>query len=293
MFNWDDLRVFLEVSKTLNLSRAAAKLDVDQTTVYRRIRRFEKKLGKKLFKRTAHGYILTSWGEGLTRKSSHLENEMTQIDKFLADDLSDVFGSVNITTTDVIANVVLPPLLAQFYKLYPQLQLDITVCEDFFDMYKREADLAIRSSDSIEPHVNSLKVGRGACAMYAAKSYQKSSPGINSPRLYTENNFIIGSEKIAHIKSTKWLRSKIREENISLRASSMETVYAAVRAGMGIGLLPCVYKGMDNSLVEISGRYHNLGSPIWLITHKELIGNEKIKICIDFFQKGLREIFQY
>ncbi len=293
MYNWDDLRVFLEVSKTLNLSRAAERLGVDQTTVYRRINRFEKKLGKKLFKRAANTYLLTSWGEGLMKKSSHLEDEMSKIDKFLEDDLTELFGTVNITTTDVIANVVLPPLLAKFHKLYPQLQLDINVAEDFFDMYKREADLAIRSSDSVEPHVYAVKVGRGAWAFYGTEDYLKGKPKFNTADFFKKNSFIAGSEKIEHTKSNKWLRSKIREENISLKASSMESVYAAVKAGIGIGLLPCVYKDMDNSLVEVSERFYDFGSPIWLITQKELIDNEKMKICIDFFKKELGKVFQY
>lgn len=293
MFNWDDLRVFLEVAKTLNLSKAAEKLEVDQTTVYRRINRFEKKLGKKLFKRAANTYILTSWGEGLMRKSSHLQDEMSKIDKFLEEELTELFGTINITTTDVIANVVLPPLLAKFHKLYPQLQLDITVCEDFFDMYRREADLAIRSSDSVEPHVYAVKVGKGAWAFYGTKDYLKGKPVFNSPDFFTKNSFVAGSEKIEHIKSNKWLRSKIREENISLKASSMESIYSAVKAGIGIGLLPCVYKDMDSSLIEIGESFYNFGSPIWLITQKELIDTEKMKICINFFREELGEIFQY
>ena len=293
MYNWDDLRVFLEVSKTLNLTRAAEKLGVDQTTVYRRINRLERKLGKKLFNRNGNNYLLTSLGEGLMRKSSQLEDEMSKIDKFLEDDLIELFGTINITTTDVIANVVLPPLLAKFHKLHPQLQLDITVCEDFFDMYRREADLAIRSSDSIEPHVYAVEIGRGAWALYGTKDYLKGKPAVNSPDFFTKNSFIAGSEKIEHTKSNKWLRSKIGEENISLKASSMESVYAAVKAGIGIGLLPCVYKDMDNSLIEISERFNNFGSPIWLITQKELIDTEKMKICIDFFREELGEIFQY
>lgn len=293
MYNWDDLRVFIEVSKTLNLSKAAEKLDVDQTTVYRRINRLEKKLGKKLFNRNGNSYVMTSLGEGLQRKSSVFEDEMVKIDKFLEEDSSQVFGTVSITTTNVIANVVLPPLLAKFQSLYPQLQLDINVAEDFFDMYKREADLAIRSSDSVEPHVHAQKVGSGAWALYGTKDYLKKKPGYHSQNFYTGNSFIAGSEKIEHIKSNKWLRSKVGEVNISLKASSMESIYAAVKAGIGIGLLPSVYKHMDDSLIEISERFVNFGSPIWLITQKELIETEKMKICMDFFLKELKEIFQY
>lgn len=293
MYNWDDLRVFIEVSKTLNLSKAADKLDVDQTTVYRRINRLEKKLGKKLFNRNGNSYILTSLGEGLVRKSTVLEDQMLKIDKFLEEDLSEVFGTVSITTTNVIANVVLPPLLAKFRSLYPQLQLDINVAEDFFDIYKREADLAIRSSDTVEPHVYAQKVGSGAWALYGTEGYLKRRPGYYSKDFFTHNSFIAGSEKIEHIKSNKWLRTRVLEENISLKASSMESIYAAVKAGIGIGLLPCVYKNMDDSLIEISERFVNFGSPIWLITQKELIETEKMKICMDYFLKELREVFQY
>lgn len=293
MYNWDDLKVFLEVSKTLNLSKAARVLDIDQTTVHRRILRFERKTGKKLLKRVGQGYILTPWGEAIAGKSKGLDDEMKKMEMLLEDNLSEVFGTVNITTTNVIANVVLPPLLVKFHKLYPQLKLEITVAEEFFDIYKREADLAIRSTDVVEPHEHAVKVGKGAWALYATKEYMKGRPNINSPEFFRENMFILGSEKIANIKSTKWLKTKIEEENTSLKANSMEIIYASVKAGLGIGLLPCVYKNMDTSLVELSKPDPKFSSPIWLITQKELTQSEKIKICLDYFHKELKKIFRY
>ena len=207
--------------------------------------------------------------------------------------MSEMFGSINITTTNVIANVVLPPLLVKFHKRYPQLKLEITVAEQFFDIYKREADLAIRSSDTVEPHEHAVKIGKGAWAMYATKDYLKGKPRINSPNFYSDNYFILGSEKIAHIKSTKWLRTKVEEDNVSLKASSMESIYSGVKAGLGIGLLPSVYKNMDTSLIELSKPDPKFGSPIWLITHQELVESEKIKICLDYFHKELKNIFRY
>jgi|GEM_PF-1604273 len=293
MYNWDDLKVFLEVSKTLNLSKAARQLDIDQTTVYRRILRLEKKTGRKLLKRTGQGYILTPWGEGLARKSAGLGKEINKIDMYLTENLSGIFGTVNITTTNVIANVVLPPLLVKFHQLYPQLKLEITVAEEFFDIYKREADLAIRSSEEVEPHEHAVKIGKGTWAMYAIKDYLKAKPKKGSPKFFTDNYFILGSEKIGNIKSTKWLRTKIEDDNIALRANSMESIYSGVKAGLGIGLLPSVYKSMDNSLVELSEPDPKFSSPIWLITQKELVESEKIKICLEYFQKELKSIFRY
>jgi len=72
----------------------------------------------------------------------------------------------------------------------------------------------------------------------------------------------------------------------------MEIIYASVKAGLGIGLLPSVYKNMDNSLVELSKPDSKFSSPIWLITQKELVDSEKIKICLDFFYEELRAIFR-
>lgn len=293
MFNWDDLKFFLEVSKTLNLTKASGALKVDQTTVYRRILRFERKTGKKLLKKTSQGYTLSSWAEGLINKSSKINYEMEKIERYLTENNSDIFGSVNITTTNVIANVVLTPLLKRFYKLYPNLEIEITVCEEFFDMYKREADIAIRSSDTVEPHVYAQKIGKGSWALYATKEYLKGKPGINSSKFYKDNYFIVGSERIANTKSTVWLESKVKNENIILRANSMPFIYSAVKSGIGIGMLPSVYKSFDNSLIELTEPDSKFGSTIWIIAHKELIKNEKIEICMNFFQKELKKIFHY
>lgn len=293
MYNLDDLRVFIEVSKMLNMSKAARVLEIDQTTVYRRILRLEKKIGKRLLKKTGQGYILTAWGEGLARKSARLNSEIKEIDQFIDGQLSDIFGTVKITTTNVIANVVLPPLLSRLHKKYSQLKIELIVDEDFFDIYKRDADIAIRSSDAVEPHEYAISVGKGAWAFYAVKDYIKNKPGMNSPNFYSDNVFIIGTERISNIKSTKYLRTIIGEDNIALKANSMESIYAAVKAGLGIGLLPSIYKTMDNSLVELSKPDPKFGAPIWIITQKELIDTEKIQICIDYFYKELKKVFCY
>jgi Transcriptional regulator len=293
MYNWDDLKVFTEVSKTLNLSKAGRLLDIDQTTVYRRISRLEKKIGQKLLKKTRQGYILTPWGEGLAQKCSRLKDEIKEIDLFIENQQFDIFGKVNITTTNVIANVVLPPLLFKFHKKYPYLKIELTVAEEFFDMYKREADLAIRSTDVIEPHEHAVKIGKGVWAFYATKSYIENKPKMDSQDFFSKNLFVVGSGKIHNIKSTKYLRTKVDERNISLKANSMESVYAGVKAGLGIGLLPCVYKSIDSSLVELSEPDSRFSSPIWLITQKELADTEKIRICIDYFYNELKSVFRY
>lgn len=293
MFNWDDIKFFLEVSKTLNLTKASASLNVDQTTVYRRILRLEKKTGKKLLKKTGNAFVLTPWGEGLASQSANVKEEIDRVESYLSDETTELFGTVNITTTNVIANVVLPEMAQKFHKIYPSLKLEITVCEDFFDMFKREADIAIRSSDTVEPHVHAVKIGKGGWALYASKKYVEGKPGAGSPDFYKKNQFIIGSERIADIKSSKWLESKVDKDNIILRANSMPCIYSAVKSGLGVGMLPSVYKMQDVDLVELTEPDPKYGSTIWLIAHSDLIQNEKIRICLGFFENELRKVFSF
>jgi len=293
MYNWDDLRVFIEVSKSLNLSKAARRLDIDQSTVYRRLLRLEKKLSKKLVKNTERGYVLTYIGEELARKSNRLDIEISNVNQFLENLPSEKHESVNIRTTSDIANAVLPTMLSKFNSQFPHLQINITVCDGHFDPFEREATIAIRSSDDIELYEVANRIGIGAWSFYATTEYLKDKPKFDSPNFFSDNSFIVGSKNIAHLKSTKWIKTKVAEENISFTASSIESLYFGVKAGLGIAMLPCIYKNIDHSLVQLTDPDPTFGSPVWLITHKQRLKTEKIYICLDYFQQEFQKVFSY
>ena len=57
--DWDNVRHFLEVVRSGSVTQAALRLGVNQTTVSRRITALESRLGKKLFERSGHGWVIT------------------------------------------------------------------------------------------------------------------------------------------------------------------------------------------------------------------------------------------
>ena len=71
---WDDLRTVLMLVRYQTLAAAAAALDVNYTTVARRIRRAEASLGQVLFERLADGYRPT---EAARVVASHAEKMET------------------------------------------------------------------------------------------------------------------------------------------------------------------------------------------------------------------------
>ena len=79
--NWDDLRFFLATARDGSLSAAAHTLEVNQSTVSRRIAAFEAKLETRLFDRLPSGHVLTPAGIALLDMAERVEAEVTTIER--------------------------------------------------------------------------------------------------------------------------------------------------------------------------------------------------------------------
>src|SRR5690349_18049516 len=79
--NWDDLRFVLALAKAGSLLKAAKELEVDHTTVARRIESVEGALGVRLFTRTTTGYVPTSEAEGLLPDIKQVEEAVHTLER--------------------------------------------------------------------------------------------------------------------------------------------------------------------------------------------------------------------
>ena len=71
--DWSDYQAFLAIARAGQLARAAAQMGVDATTVGRRLRRLEARLGTTLFEQTREGQVLKTlppdWSSGLSQRA--------------------------------------------------------------------------------------------------------------------------------------------------------------------------------------------------------------------------------
>lgn len=74
MFDWNDLRFFLELQRSDRLLTAAKRLNTTHSTVARHIESIEKSLGTALFVQHAQGYDLTPSGQALLKHAEAMEN---------------------------------------------------------------------------------------------------------------------------------------------------------------------------------------------------------------------------
>ena len=145
MRNWDDMRVFLAVSRTGSLTGAGKRLRMDAATVGRRIARLEERSGAALFVKSPQGYTLTETGQALVADAEAAEAAMDQAQNRLTgrEGLSGIF---RIGAPDGCANYLLPQVCADIAAENPGLEVQIVALPRVVDLSRREADLAITVS---------------------------------------------------------------------------------------------------------------------------------------------------
>ena len=97
MFDWDDLKYFLAVAQHGSTLAAGRALDVDQSTVQRRLVELEKRIGRPLVQRQPTGYRLTEFGEEMLPHAQRIEHAMSAFEQHLKASGRDLVGVIRVT----------------------------------------------------------------------------------------------------------------------------------------------------------------------------------------------------
>ena len=148
LLEWNDLQLVLAICREGTLSGAARVLNVNHSTVFRRIGSIEKKIGVRLFERLATGYVMTEAGDVMLEAGENVENEILGLSrKLLGRDLY-LKGNLRVAVPDALLMKVLMPHLESFSQSYPEIQLELFISNNYQDLTKREADVAVRVTKS-------------------------------------------------------------------------------------------------------------------------------------------------
>jgi DNA-binding transcriptional LysR family regulator len=145
--NWDHLRVFLAIARAGSMNGAAARLGVNQSTVSRQLAALEIDIGARLFDRGVHCHALTATGAELLDRAEAMEVEVARIDGAITGRDRRVQGTIRFTCIDVLHSHYLAPHLARFTATHPEVDLDVVTRYQHLSLARREADVAIRSTD--------------------------------------------------------------------------------------------------------------------------------------------------
>ncbi len=270
---WDDVRLFLALSRGGSLARAAATLGVDTSTASRRLAALEAQLELHLFDRSREGLRPTLYAERLLPDAEAMEASAASFVSGAEGFERKVEGRVRLSVPPGLADAFVVPILPALQARHPKVVLELDARVAVVDLSRREADLALRT---LRPEGAELVQKR----VVVTRSVLAGAPALveRLGRLRTLDGakLLQWGDDLAHLPVARWIREHARGAEIVLVASSLPTQVLAAQQGLGLALLPKPYLDVY-ALAEakvsraIATALATLpADELWLVTHRAL-----------------------
>lgn len=260
--DWNDVRYALAVARGGSLAAAARTLAVDQTTVGRRLRVLESRVGTPLFERLKGQFVPTPAGKALMERGLRIEQEIAALRHLGSDNEAQVSGTVRLTAVDAIVSHYLARHLAELRARHPGLAVELIASSRSLDLSRREADLAVRLA---RPQGGDFVVRRLGSLAYGVYG-NDAAPAADR---WGDCCWLAYEHSLAHVPEMRWLAERVQDERIALRCNNMDALATAVADGLGLAVLPRLV-GARHALRCLSGEAPVLSREIWLVVPREL-----------------------
>lgn len=282
MFDWNDLRHLIAVSRCGSTLAAAKALGVNQSTVHRRLVELERRVGLSLVIRQPSGYRLSELGEALLDDILAVEAAVAELEQAIQAVKCDLKGTIRLTCPEPsVPRIAASGLLERFHARYPALTIEFVTSDRYLDLARGEADVAFRSGEPMDERLVGRKICDSVWAVYASRDYIRRHGRPASPAELSAHP-LIGFDGIMHNhRAAVWLRSVAPEARIASRSSTMLGVVAAVKAGLGIAPLPTTLGDAEESLVQVVAPVEALTRSWYLLTPADLRPIPRIAAFVD------------
>ena len=281
--NWDNLRYVLMVANKGSIAAAARELDVNRTTVLRRINTFQENLNCRIFDRGDAGYVLTAEAEKMIDAAREVENTLFDMQRQIAGHELKLEGELRVTTTDSFILSMLGPHLATFREKHPYIVVDLLATNNILDLHRRDADVAIRPTRQPESNL----VGRRLCdiefGVYATPGFVQ----VMTDESVFEQRWIGFADSLVSTPVGAWFEATIPAAKICLRCDSFVAMRVVAESGVGLALLPVFLGDASQTLVRLEAPTHELTTGLWILTHPDLVRSARVHAFVDHISAAL------
>jgi DNA-binding transcriptional LysR family regulator len=280
MLDWNDLRYFLSVARTGSTLSASKQMRVSQSTVSRRITALEEQLEVKLFVRKPSGYDLTPRGEAVLPAAERVEAAILGFADGIAAESRRLAGTVRLSTVESAANAWVIPAVGVLRGQHPEIRVEILTSEHYVDLARGEADIAVRFGP--RPTQESLIVRHllDMLESFYAPRAMVARLGMPADLADLARYPLVSSTDVGNL-TNRWIAVRLPDAEIAQRASSLSSIMASVRSGLGAAILPCMMADAMPELVRLLPPIEELTTPGWMVTTDEARRQPHIRAVID------------
>ncbi|KRW93672.1 LysR family transcriptional regulator [Paracoccus sp. PXZ] len=286
--SWDDLQFFLAVVREGQLSRAARHLGTSHVTVSRRIDRLEQALNTRLFERNPRGYEPTPAGQRLIEAAERMEEAagLIPLDQVAAPGQA---RPLRLAMPEGFGSLFSTHLLPAFTARFPLISLELITMPQVLSLSRREADISITLDPVTSGPYRSERLVDYTLHLYATRAHLRDLPPIAGPEDLRQLRFIGYIEEMIFAPGLDYLGEIHPAIRASVKSSSIFNQLAAVRNGLGIGVLPWYIAAKYPELQIVLPDQVRLTRTYWLTCHRDLRMMQWVRAVIGFLSASLAE----
>jgi len=286
-FDWALVKSFVAVLDAGSLMGAARRLQAQQPTLSRHIAELELQLGAPLFERTGRGVTPTATGLAIAEAARQMEEGASALARSLAKSRDATTGAVRITTSQVAATWLLPPLLARLQQAEPGIAVELVASNQLTNLLRREADIAVRM---VRPEQGSLVARKLAEIEIVAAAHQSYLDRAGTPRRAQDllAHRLIGYDRDETIvRGFAGMGLSMQRERFALRTDDQVAYGRLVATGAGIGFVARYNIRHWPGVVALLPQLGIPALPCWLVVHREIRGNRLVRRVYDFLAEAI------
>lgn len=286
-FDWNHARAFLVTAEEGSLSAAARALHLSQPTLSRHVSNLEQELGVALFERGGKGFEVTPTGAALLQHVRAMGEAASSLTLAARSASDSEYGDICITAPELVATTLLPRLIQRLRQAEPGIAIELISTNEIVDIKRREADIAIRMVRPEQPDLIVRRLRDLTYNLYATPHYLRTLGELKTKADLSQAQFIGFNRgpQLQQILNDQGFQ--LKSENFSLFSANIAAYWALVKQGLGIGVMVEEVANEDPSVTAVLEGIHFPAVQPWLVTHRELNTNRRVRRVFDFLVDAL------
>jgi len=289
-FDWQWWQFFLTLCEYSSISKAADSLAISQPTLSRHLLAMEKQLGQSLFDRSTQGLTLTSFAESLLQEGKVMQASALRLQRIAQGQAQQLKGRVRLSVNEMLAQYYLPDLLPEFMHRYPDISLEIEVSNKASSIDKRDADIAVRMFAPTQPDLIARHIIDLPLAFVASPLYIQEHGAPQNIAALLDHRLLGFDRDQQFVQGAHSLGWTVCNEQFLFRSDFMPLQFELARKGGGI-VVTHQKLALKKGLSEIAVGVDLLPLPIYLVCHRDVQHNPRIRVMMDFLGEHLAPLF--
>ena len=247
MLNPQHLATFSVIVSAGSISKAATRLGCSKSVISRQLAKLEADLGTRLVQRTTRRLTLTEVGEVVLQEAQQIEKALVNVEQITGQFQQEVRGHLRVACPRPLGQRFLMPLLDEFMRLYPLIEITLVVEDRITDLIAEQIDVAIRVAHMEDSTLVARKLANNPRVLVAAPGYLARAGTPVTPQDLAQHNcllFVSGS--------TVWNDWVFRDGASSISISARGNI--RMNDGMALAASACAGAGitvLDRLIVEL------------------------------------------